>query len=167
VGIASCVAFVKTVLDDLAMPGGAPPMAAYINAPDPNTQTTIPTAYVWPSSFDTSRDTVPRNLGPYSQAGAGFKAKQHGIDVFIVWMDGSNAADSDTIFPGIVDFAVAALETVKMPQLITDPYNGAVTEMVNLGEVIRGRIVASAVEDERFLRYDCLLNLPVQETYND
>ena len=166
-GIASVTQAVKAILDGLAMPGGLPGMDAYINAPDPNVQTTIPTAYVWPTAFETSRDTLPRNLGPYSQAGAGFKAKQHSTDVFIVWMDGGSEDDADTIFPGIVDAAVAALETASMPALITDPYTGVVTELVNLGEVIRGRIVASALEDERFLRYDALLQLPAQETYND
>ena len=166
-GIASVTMAVKNLLDGLAMPGGLPGLNCYINAPDPNVETTIPTAYVWPTAFDTSRDTLPRNLGPYSTAGAGFKAKQHAIDVFIIWMDGGTEDDSDTIFPGIVDAAVAALETCTMPALITDPYTGVVTELVNLGEVIRGRIVASALDDQRFLRYDALLQLPAQETYND
>jgi hypothetical protein len=162
--IAAALVYVKGLLDGLPMPGGAPAMAGYIDAPDPNPETTIPTAYVWPTDFSGKRIAIPRNTGPGTPAG--WKERTHDIDVWITWMDQPGEPDSDTIFPGIVGFTVKALEfAYPMPQILTDPYDGEETQLVNVGEVYRGQIGAWALEDERMLRYDCRLHLPVIEEY--
>jgi hypothetical protein len=165
--IASVANYVKSLLDGLAMPGGEQDMAAYIDAPDPNTQTQIPAAYVWPTDVDEKRDpkdagTFPRNQGPGTPSG--FKTEAHSIDVYIVWMGSADDPEGDSIFPGIVDAAMAALRTAyPMPAIITDPYTGAQTQASNIGESMRGQIFVSALEDEGYLRYDAKLTVPVLE----
>jgi hypothetical protein len=167
--IASALAFVKSQLDGLAMPGGAPAMAAYIDAPDPNVETQIPTAYVWPTDFDEKRDlrggggTVPRNLGPNSP-GAGHKTIAHSVDVFIVHMEADDEDSADSLFPGIVDAVMFQLRTLTpMPALVQDPWTGLQTQLTDVGETMRGQIIVGALEDEAYLRYDCRLRLSFTE----
>lgn len=164
--IASCTAYLQNLLDNLAMPENCPAMAAYVIPPDPNVQTQIPAAYVWPMNGREQRDlrggggTVPRNLGQYSQAGAGHKTIVHSVDVFVVWM----GANDDPLFPSIVDFTMAAMRTADpMPTLVTDPYTGLQTQLTDVGETQGYKIMVSALADEAFNRYDALLTVQVTE----
>lgn len=164
--IASVSAYIRGLLDSLPMPSSLPPMRSYITPPDPNTEATIPTAYVWPSEIDESRDsktggTIPRNTGPGTPSGS--KPLAHDIDVFIVYMLPNDDPQADSLFPGIVDAAMAALRTSADNAIITDPWTGAQSQLFGVGEVMRGRIVVRAMADQAFNRYDCLLSCPVRE----
>jgi len=166
--IASVMGYVKGLLDGLPMPGYAPPMSAQINAQDPNTETDIPTAYIWPTRGHESRDdqnyagTMSRNTGPGTSSGE--KTILHSVDIYIVWMEAGDDEDADSMFPGIVDAAMSALRTAyPMPALATDPYTGAETLISNIGEVQDYQIVVSALEDQAYNRCDSLITLPVIE----
>lgn len=163
--ISSVIAYVQGVLDNLPMPENCPPMAAYVIPPDPNTETDIPTAYVWPAKFEEDRDprkggrSMPRNTGPGTFSGV--KVITHGVDIYIVWM----GANDDPLFTGIVDAAMFALRTCNpMPAIVTDPYvPSLVTQINDVGEVQAGQIYVRALADQAYNRYDALLTVPVIE----
>lgn len=166
--IASALSYVKGLLVNLPMPGYAPAMAAYINAPDPNVETQIPTAYVWPTRGHESRDdqnyagTMSRNTGPGTSSGE--KTILHSIDVYITWMEAGDDPDADSMFPGIVDAVMEAFRTATpMPATAADPYTGAETLISNIGEIQDYRIEVSALEDQAYNRCDSLITLPVIE----
>jgi signal recognition particle subunit SEC65 len=156
----------KSILDGLAMPSSLPPMRAVIMPPDPNDDSDMPTAYVWPADFDESRDdeqggTVPRNTGPGTPSAT--KAIEHMIEVFIVYFQAGDDPDADSLFPGIVDAVTAAFRTSEDPAPITDPWTGAASSLFDVGEIMRGRIVVSATQDQAMNRLDCLLTCTVHE----
>lgn len=163
--IASVTAYVAGVLNNLPMPENCPPMAAYVIPPDPNVETDIPSAYVWPQKLAEDRDpkrggrSMPRNTGPGTFSG--IKIITHDVHIYIVWM----GANDDPLFPGIVDAAMMALRTCNpMPTLATDPYDpNTVTQINDVGEVQTGEIYVRALADQAYNRYDCLLVVPVIE----
>jgi hypothetical protein len=162
--IASTLQYLQGLLDGLPMPETCPPMAAYVDPPDPNTETDIPTAYVWPTNFGEDRDpkkggrSMPRNTGPGTFSGV--KIIEHSVDIYIVWM----GANDDPLFPGIVDAAMKALRfAAPMPTQVTDPYDGTVSQINDVGETMTGKIVVSALADQAYNRYDSLIVVPVAE----
>ena len=163
--IASSLAYIKGLLNGLAMPGQLPSMNAYITPPDPNVETDIPTAYVWPTSGDESRDgkagTVPRNSGPGTPSG--FKDLVHAIDVYVLWFGADDEPDIDNLFPGIVDAVMFALRTSDDPVKVADPYTEQGSTLVDVGEVMNYRITLRSLVEQAYDRYDCLLSLSVLE----
>jgi len=156
----------KGLLDGLNMPSALPGMRAFIMPPDPNDESQFPTAYVWPADFDESRDpggggSLNRNTGLGTASGQ--KAIEHSIEVFIVFFQAGDAPDADSLFPGIVDAAMSALRTSADPAPVTDPYTNAPSTLIDVGEVMRGRIVVSATQDQAINRLDCLLTCTVHE----
>lgn len=169
--IASCMAFIKQLLDGLDMPGGAPELAAWITAPDPDVDpAAVPTCYIWPMPGREARDTrnagtMPRNQGPNATGGSGFKTIKHEIGIWLVWFQDENDPDADTLFPGYVDALMNALRTsFPNPALLTDPWTGVVTQLANTGEdMAYDSPPPRSVSDQRYLRYDCLLRVPLIE----
>lgn len=163
--ITSSLSYIKGLLDGLAMPGQLPSMAAYITPPDPNVETDIPTAYVWPTDGDESRDgkagTVPRNSGPNTPSG--FKDLEHHIDVYVIWFGADDQPDIDNLFPGIVDAVMFAFRTSADPVKVTDPYTEQVSTLVDVGERQNYRITLRSLVEQAYDRYDCLLALSVLE----
>lgn len=164
--IASTLAFVKGLLNNLPMPGGAPDMAAYIMPPDPNVEAEIPTAYVWPTDGEESRNpekggTIPRNKGPGTAAG--WKPITHMVDVFVVWFQADDDPQADSLFPGMVDAVMAALRTCPDSAALTDPYTGEPSTLYDLGEQQHYQIVVSAVADQAFNRLDSLIRCTCYE----
>jgi len=163
--LASVIGYMVGLLDNLPMPGGADPMAAYDIPPDPNVQSQIPTVYVWPAKFGEARDpnaggsSMPRNTGPGTFSG--MKLITHRLDLYIVWM----APNGDGLFPAIVDAVTYALRfAYPMPIRVTDPnVPGLVTQINDVGEVQDGEIFIRALEDEAWNRFDCPLTVPVIE----
>ncbi len=159
----------KSLLDGINMPGGTLPMRAVIMPPDPNDDTQYPTAYVWPADFDESRapdqgGSIPRNTGPGTVSG--WKPIEHSIEIFIVWFQAGDDPDADSMFPGIVDAAMAALRTSPDPisgVQITDPWTGMTSSLFDVGEVMRGRVVVSATANQGINRLDALLTCTVHE----
>jgi hypothetical protein len=49
---------------------------------------------------------------------------------------------------------------------LTDPNTGLTSTIYNVGEIMRYRPGIEALDDERFLRYDALINVSVWEIMN-
>jgi len=164
--IASTLAYVQGLLVSLPMPGGLPDMNAYITPPDPNVETDIPTAYVWPTEGDEDRDsskagTVPRNTGP--NTASGFKNIEHSIDVYVVWFGADDQPGIDSLFPGVADAVMLAFRTSTDPATATDPYTAQETTLIDVGERMSYRITLRSVVEQAYNRYDCLVALSVLE----
>lgn len=162
--IASATSYIKNLLDGLVMPGSpaTPNLVAYVTPPDPNVEAQYPTLYVWPTDMDESRDsnkggTVPRALttgGP-----SGFKPLEHSIDLYLVWFQQDDDSDADNLFPGMVDAIMAALRVSADPVVVTDPYTGTQSQLIDVGENMTARITLRSLADQRYDRYDCLIVL--------
>ena len=166
--ILATMTYIQGLLQGLPMPGeNTAAMAAYIDPPDPNDETDIPTAYVWPTDGDESRDprnsgSMPRNSGPGTFSGD--KPLVHNPEVYIVWMGSADDDQTGAIWLGIVDAVMAALRTAyPNPVVITDPYTQAESQVADVGEKMHYRIVVSALADQVYNRYDALIKGPVTE----
>jgi hypothetical protein len=164
--IASSLGYVKGLLVGLPMPGSLPAMNAYITPPDPNTETDIPTAYVWPTEGAEGRDpekggAVPRNSGPGTASGT--KGTEHAIDVYVVWFGADDEPDIDSLFPGIVDAVMAAFRFSDDPAAAVDPYTGEQSTLVDIGERMSYRITLRSLVEQAYNRYDALVGLSVTE----
>jgi hypothetical protein len=169
--IASTLSFIKGLLVDLPMPGGLDSMAAYITPPDPNVETQIPTAYVWPTDGEEGRDpdkggAVPRNSGPGTESESGTKGTEHNIDVYAVWMASNDEPDIDCLFPGIVDAVMAAFRLSADPATATDPYTGQQSTLIDVGERMNYRITIRSLVEQAYNRYDALIGLSVLEVFH-
>lgn len=168
----STLGYVRDLINGLAMPGGSNNLIAYITPPavddDPDW---TPRAYVWPASFDESRNptrggTVPRALSkpvPGQSPNSGFKAIDHVIHVYVVWDQANDDEQSDSWFPGMIDAINWQLRVSADPAVITDVYDGTQTSLIDVGETINGQIAVRALDNQRTYRYDCLLMLPIVE----
>ncbi len=167
--ITSCQQYIKGLLDGLPMPGGAPPLAAYVTPPDPNVESEIPTAYIWPSDGDESRNTnmagtMPRNTGPGTFSGD--KTINHRLTVWFVWFQADDDSDADTLFPGMVDAIMYALRfAVPDPEeYLTDPWTGGLSQLADTGENMRYRIdPPHSTKSQRYLMYVAEIDLPLIE----
>jgi hypothetical protein len=160
--------YLKGLLDGLPMPGAAGNLAAYITPPDPNEETQVPTAYIWPSQAKESRDpktggSIPRNTGPGTPSAT--KSLVHDVDIYLVWFAANDDPDADTWFPGMVDAVMYTLRTAPDPVQVTDPYSGMSSQLVNVGEQMDVKIGLIAVGDEVFGRYDALITVTVWEIF--
>lgn len=159
---------VQSLIDGLSLPSGLPSLNAYITPPDPNVQAEVPTAYVWPSTGDESRDsskggTVPRNTGPGTPSG--WKNIEHSMDVWLVWFGADDDPESDTLFPAIVDAVMYRLRTSPERPLVVDPYTSQQSWLVDIGEKMTYRIDLRSLTDQRYDRYDGLINLSFYEIF--
>lgn len=164
--IASSLSYVKDLLNGLPMPPGLPPMAAYITPPDPNVETQVPTAYVWPDDGEEDRDsskagTVPRNSGPGTASG--FKNIEHSMSVYVAWFASDEEEDIDSLFPGVVDAVMLALRTSEDPAKVADPYTGQVSTLIDVGEKLSYKITLRSLIEQAYNRYDALVGLSVLE----
>ena len=153
--------YVMSLLDNLPLPGdGTPNLTAVITPPDPNVQAEVPTAYIWPTKGVESRNpglggTIPRNTGPGTPSG--LKPLEHELEIFLVYFGQDDDPESDTLFPGIVEAVMQALRTSPDPAQVSDPYSGAISTFVDVGEHMAWELVINAVENQAYNRYDCLL----------
>lgn len=164
--------YIKGLLDGLPMPGGAPSLVAFITPPavDENPDGT-PRAYVWPSSWEESRNperggTVNRALAmpQYGQsANSGTKPIDHSIHVWIIWDQANDDPNADNWFPSMIDAISWQLRVSTDPAVVYDEATGLASQLIDVGEQISGQITVRALDAERYYRYDCLLILPVME----
>ncbi len=164
--LAAALSFVKDLLDGLQMPAGmaVPSLAAWIIAPDPDVGPAEgPVAYVWPMPGSEKRLTVPRNQGPGTAAG--WKTEQHEIGIWLVFDQSEDDPDGDVLFTGYIDALMDALRTAwPMPAIITDPWTGEQTQLVDAGETMTyDTPPPRTLADQRYLRFDCLIRVPVCE----
>jgi hypothetical protein len=166
--IASTLGYIKGLLDGLPLPGDSTPnLAAYITPPDPNVETDIPTAYVWPGDGNEDRDpnragSVPRNTGPGTYSGD--KGIEHDMSVYLVWFAADDQADIDSLFPGVVDAVMAVLRTSDDPAEVQDPYDpNTISTLIDVGEKMTYRIELRSLVNQAYNRYDALVGLTVLE----
>ena len=166
--IAAAQTYVQQLIDGLPMPGGTENLAAYITPPDPNVLAEFPTAYVWPSAGEESRDaskggTVPRNTGPGTPSG--WKNNEHSMDIWVVWFGADDDPSADTLFPGIMDAILKCLRFSPERPLAVDPWTGDQSWLVDIGEKMSWRITLRSLTDQRYDRYDGLITLPFYEVF--
>jgi hypothetical protein len=177
VPINSTLQYIKTLLDDLPMPGGAPPLRAFITPPpvDDNPMAE-PHAFIWPSSGEESRNperggTVPRALtkpmwlngGAVGTPNCGTKPIDHAIHVYVIWDQANDDEQADSWFPGMIDAIGWQLRVSLDPAVVIDNYDGTVSTLIDVGESIPYQMAVRYLADQRYLRYDCLLPLPILE----
>jgi hypothetical protein len=89
------------------------------------------------------------------------------MDIYLTWMSVNNAQQSDPVFPGMIDAILAALRySQPNPVQITDPNSELTSTIYNVGEDMHWVPGIEALDDERWIRYDCLISLPVWEIIN-
>lgn len=165
--ILSVVNYLQAQLNGLELPGeSTPAMVATIEIPDPNVETDIPTAYVWPTDGDESRDgpagTMPRNSTPDQPVGD--KTITHNADLFVVWMGFGDDPQTWPVWLGIMDAVMARLRTLyPMPAYPVDPYTGVQSQISDVGERQSYKTVVNALQDQAWLRFDALIKLRIVE----
>jgi len=162
--------FLLAILGGLEMPANVPAAEAFITPPDPRVKAKVPAIYIWPSDGQENRSaelggTVPRNTGPNTPSGT--KGLLHQFDVYVTWFSANQGKQADPLFPAIVDTIMYALRTSQPnPAELTDPYTGLTSTIYNVGERQKYRIGIEATADERFLRYDSLIQCSIWEIIN-
>lgn len=175
--INSTLQYIKSLIDQLPMPGGAPPLNCFITPfPGYDNPMAAPTAYVWPMSGEENRSpdrggSVPRALvKPQWPQGAGvptpncgFKAIDHQIHLYVIWDQANDDEQADSWFPGMIDAIAWQLRVSADPAVIIDSYDGTTSSLIDVGETMPYQITVRYLEDQRYLRYDCLMPLPIME----
>ena len=178
--IAAAGVYVKSLLDGLTWPAamsGLAPLECYIKPPDPNVQSSIPTAYIWQKTGRISRDTdklksgtVPRIEVPGGPSGT--KAVDYQIPIFLVWEMDTADPDNENLFQGMLDAIIDALQGAAYaaraqlsvtPVLLTSPWTGQQSWLIDLGEDMRFDSDFRALEPQRFLRWDGVIDCSVSE----
>ena len=168
----STLLYVKDLIQGLAMPGGIPPLVAYVTPPAVDEATFgEPRAYVWLPTWEESRNperggTVPRALTkpvPGANPDSGTKGVDHSIHIWVIYDEQSDDEQADSLFPGILDAISWQLRVSTDPAIVTDPYDGTITQLVDVGESINGQITVTALAGQRMYRYDALMVVPVLE----
>jgi hypothetical protein len=169
----STLLYIKGLLDGLAMPPGIANMTAYITPPAVDEAVNgEPRAYIWTPEWSETRapergGSVNRALvrpvpGAANQA-SGVKALDHSIHIYIIYDQSNDDPQADSLFPSILDAVSWTLRVSTDPAVVTDPYDGTITQLVDVGEMITGQMNVSALASERMYRYDALLVVPVTE----
>jgi hypothetical protein len=154
---------IKSLLDGLAIPGPAHvgPLEAFITPPDPR-EDPPPAAYIWPSGGTETRRAVPRNSGPGTPAG--LKSIRLMMDVYLTWFNTVDDPYADGAFPSVIDAVMQALRTSPDPATVVDPDSGLVCELVGVGEGMSWQnLGVNSAADQRWLRYDALIQAPFLE----
>jgi hypothetical protein len=86
------------------------------------------------------------------------------MDVYITWFSSNSGRQQDPAFPAIVDAVLMALRySQPNPAELTDPATNLTSTVYNVGESIKYRTGVEATADERWLRYDALLQVTCWE----
>jgi hypothetical protein len=160
--------YVLGLLDDLPLPGPAGTggnLACYITPPDPGVLS-VPSSYLWPGSGSETRLTSPRAGGPQVDD-PGWKKLSHRLELWIAWVSAAGDPANDTSFPAVIDAVMAALRPSPDPVPLTDPVSGVISSvLIGVGEDMSYDVaVVHALEDQRYLRYDARLTLPILELF--
>lgn len=162
--------YINNLLNGLVWPfTNVPPLASQITPPDPNVEANIPQAYVWPSRGKENRDprrggTIPRATGPNSPSG--LKTQTHRLDVYVVWWGQDDDPDSDSLFPGMVDWIMETLRLAPdTTPVLLDPWTNRESYLIDIGEDMNYELTVRATADERFNRYDALITCVISEVF--
>ena len=169
-GLVVCQQFLLSLLDGLELPYNVPAAEAFVTPPDPRVQAKIPAIYIWPSDGTENRSselggTIPRNTGPNTPSGT--KGLLHQFDIYVTWFSSNSGKQQDPVFPAIVDTVMMALRySLPNPYEATDPATNLTSSIYNVGESLRYRTGVEATADERWLRYDALIQVSIWEQIN-
>lgn len=159
--------FVRDVLDQMLLPLQLGNLAAYITPPDQG-DGTVPGAYVWGSAGNESRRATPR-AQPNNLPSGAWKCAEHHFDVWLIWIGTIEDPDVDMQFPIIIDAVMAKLRNtplLDMQGVLTDPVNGAVSHLLNLGEDMSWVYSpVRALNDQRLRRYDGQITCTAEEWF--
>ena len=162
--------FLLSLLNGLEMPYSVAAAEAFITPPDPRVKAKVPAIYIWPSDGQENRSgelggTIPRNTGPGTPSGT--KGLLHQMDVYVTWFSANQGRQADPVFPAIVDTVMMALRySQPNPAELTDPATGLTSSVYNVGETMKYRVGIEATADERWLRYDALVQVTCWESIN-
>ena len=156
--------FLFGLLDGAPVPGSAGPLEAFIDPPNPNTETQDPGVYVWDSLGPEKRRAIPR--GNVHAGTAGWKEIDHVAHLWVIWFGEETDPDSDTAFPSVLDTIRQVLRGADNPAVVTDPDTGDLSYLIDVGERIDQDFPpVRSVADQRYLRYDCQFSLPILELF--
>ena len=178
---AAVQAYIQSLLQDMPWPDtmtNLPALQAYITPPNPNVQSEIPACYIWPQRGRISRDTdklrsgtIPRAATPGGPSGT--KAVDYAIPVWLVWMMDTDDPDADSLFPGMywqvinvlqgAAFAADGTSFSETPYLLTDPWTSEQSWLIDLGEDMTFETYERLLENQRFMRLDCVIDCSVSE----
>jgi hypothetical protein len=162
--------FLLSLLNGIEMPYNVAAAEAFITPPDPRVKAKVPAIYIWPSDGQENRSgelggTIPRNTGPGTPSGT--KGLLHQMDVYVTWFSANQGRQADPVFPAIVDTVMMALRySQPNPAELTDPATGLTSSVYNVGETMKYRVGIEATADERWLRYDALVQVTCWESIN-
>ena len=63
----------------------------------------------------------------------------------------------------MIDAIAWQLRVSADPAVIIDSYDGTTSSLIDVGETMQYQITVRYLEDQRYLRYDCLMPLPIME----
>lgn len=166
-GINTAALYIQSLLNGLQPPGNTGiqgPIEALITPNDPD-ESGLPRIYVWDATGPERRLAWPRNTGPNTPAG--WKEIHHNFELFMVWFDDSDIDQNiDTSFPALIDFVMFTLRTCQDPAPVTDPYTGTSWLLLDIGENMNYTYVPPrSTADQRILRYDAKITMPVIEYF--
>ena len=146
------------------------PISALITPLDPDVQADgVARCYVWPAQGPEKRRAMPRNTGAASVAAsqAGWKQIEHALQVFLVWMDPDpEDPNVDVNFPLLIDYVMFLLRTSPNEAQWLNPYDGLVSHMINLGEVMSYDFVPPrTLEPQTLKRYDARITTTLLELW--
>jgi hypothetical protein len=164
-GINTVLNFALQTLNGMDLPLGLGPLTAQITPPNPGEAVT-PQAYIWGSHGDEKRLTVPRAVYQ-NLASGGDKTLTHRLDIWLIVFLSTEDPGVDVQFPTVIDAVLAQMRNVEMSDgafHARDPVTGVLSQLLNWGEnMTYDWGPARAVSDQRYFRYDALINVETVE----
>ena len=179
--LASVQTSIRGLLDQMPWPAAMTGLAVpncYIQPPNPNVQSEIPTIYVWMQRDRESRDTDKLKTGTipriaYPGGPSGTKAVDYTIPVWMVWVMDISDPDIQNLFPGMVWTVRSVLRGSALgaggqasvtPAELTDPWTGEPSWLIDLGEDMQTETYERALSAEgSLLRFDAVIECSVSE----
>lgn len=149
----ACQKLVQSTLNGItsAYTGAA---TCYITPHDPDEMAPNPLIYVWGAHGSETRRAGPRGIG----AAGGFKRVEHTIRIWINLAVAIDSPNIDALFPVLMEAIKRSLRQVTMPQPLTDPDDGTVSQLVSVGEKFEWDYdTVRALEEEAMIALTALI----------
>lgn len=164
--ISSVQLYLKNQLQGLALPTTpAQNLTAIVTPNQPVMKDTFPRAFIWGSTGNEGRQTMPR-AKPGQPSTGGFKTLVHHVDIWIVWFGVSSDPNADSQFPSVMEAIMQQLRTTTMPVLnLLDTTTGRLSDLLMVGEDMKWDYapVHSLIPQRNIYRYDGRIIVDVKE----